>query len=302
MNHNNQQLNPTVKLGQNAHQIAKEFRRHQANFYQAQQVYLNTLAVYAVNDYLKNNGIKTNLETSDSWHPVIQSLADIADLQIQYRGEWQKIECRPVFSDTNSVYIPAEVWEDRIGYIAVQINEYLTEATLLGFVKIAATEELPLSQLQPLDGLLEELKPPIKPLVSLSRWFENIVEAGWQTVEDIFNQPEMSLAFRGVNSVAVKRKKTIQIQGYTFQIILDIRQESDGKVRIHPNLFSGANSNLPNGVNLILLDETGNHFLKTESLGGENLIKTQPFKGKPGECFTIKIALGEESVTEEFII
>lgn len=40
---------------------------------------------------------------------------------------------------------------------------------------------------------------PASTLVNLSQWFENVVEAGWQTIEELFGAPEVNLA-RGFRS------------------------------------------------------------------------------------------------------
>lgn len=90
------------------------------------------------------------MEASDSYNPVMQTLMDIADLEVKDYG---KLECRPVLSDCQVCYFPAEVWSERIAYVAVHLNESLSRATLLGFFKRARTEELPLSKLRPLEDL-----------------------------------------------------------------------------------------------------------------------------------------------------
>ena len=122
----------SVPLMLTAHTQAKEFVRHQANQEKAKQVYLNTLAVYAVNFYLECQEFETNVATSYSWDPVMQTLLDVADLDVKNRG---KLECRPVVPGSKIVRVPAEVWDDRIGYVAVQFDELLQEATLLGFAE-----------------------------------------------------------------------------------------------------------------------------------------------------------------------
>ena len=73
----------TVLLSLTAHSKAKEFGRHQSNLQKAQQVYHNTLAVYAVNYYLRCLEFETNLEASDSYNLVMQTLMDIADLEVK---------------------------------------------------------------------------------------------------------------------------------------------------------------------------------------------------------------------------
>ena len=121
----------TVPLALEAHSRAEQFRRYQSNPDKAKQVYLNTLAVYAVNMYLQCRGFETDLETSDSWNPAMQMLLDTADLVVKNRG---RLECRPVLPNAEVVCTPAEVWSERIGYVAVRLSESLREATLLGFV------------------------------------------------------------------------------------------------------------------------------------------------------------------------
>ncbi|MEQ9551757.1 MAG: DUF1822 family protein [Coleofasciculus sp. G3-WIS-01] len=303
-------INNKVKLGWQVHQKAKQFRQHQStpfNFVNAQQVYLNTLAVYAVNDYLKRQGIETDLTESDSWDPLMQSLVNIADLKVKRQGQWVKLECRPVFSDTNFVYIPAEVWEDRIGYVAVGINESLTEATLLGFTPTVTTEELSLSQFQSLNDLLKCLTPKSEslPLVNLSRWFDNIVAEGWQTVEALLGTPDVSLAFRSINPATVKRGKTIQLKDHSLALILDLNQDNEQNIRIRVKVRSlGSNTSLPEGITLRVLDETGEPFLETQAGKADSSIQTKPFQfiEQPEEKFTVKVVLGEESITENFLI
>jgi hypothetical protein len=310
MIHINKPAMDKVKLGWQVHQTAKQFRQHQStpfNFVNAQQVYLNTLAVYAVNDYLKRQGIETDLTGSDSWNPLIQSLANIADLKVKRQGQWVKLECRPVFSDTNLVYIPAEVWEDRMGYVAVGINESLTEATLLGFTQIVTKEELSLSQFQSLNDLLKCLQPKGEPspLVRLSQWFDNIVAEGWQTVEALLGTPEVSLAFRSANPTTVKRGKTIQLKDHNLALILDLNQDNEQNVRIRVKVRSlASNTPLPEGIRLMVLDETGEPFLDTQAGNADHSIQTKPFQfiDQPEEKFTVKVVLGEDSVTEDFVI
>lgn len=143
-----------VPLTLEAYQQAKKLSIRQSHLQKAEQVYFNTLAVYAVNSYLECMGIETDLAASDSQEPIMLLLSDTADLIIKNIG---KIECRPVLENEEFVRIPLDVWENRIGYIAVQINEPFKEATLLGFVEEVETEEIPINQLQSLEKFWEYL-------------------------------------------------------------------------------------------------------------------------------------------------
>ena len=146
-----------VRLPEAAHQLAEKCCQQQSHLEKAEQVYLNTLAVYAVDEYLQGLGFGTDLESSDSHNSIMQTFLDVADLVVKNYG---KLECKPVLPDADFVYVPEEVWQDRIGYIAVQLNDSLTEAKLLGFLENVATNELPLRQLQPMadfPGYLQDL-------------------------------------------------------------------------------------------------------------------------------------------------
>jgi hypothetical protein len=76
-----------------------------------------------VNDYLQMLGIATELSTSNIWKPAIRLTADIADLEIVGVGT---LECRPVQKSSQTCYIPAEVWSNRIGYVVVQLTSSRT--------------------------------------------------------------------------------------------------------------------------------------------------------------------------------
>ncbi|MFB2891612.1 DUF1822 family protein [Aerosakkonemataceae cyanobacterium BLCC-F50] len=148
----------TVPLTSKAYKLAKSFQSQYENPAKATQVYLNTLAVYAVNTYCQCLSIETNLEASESLNPVMQSLMNIADLEIEGIG---KLECRPVLPEDEDCFISAETWSNRLGYVAVEINDSSREATLLGFYLPAYTlemrERIYLKDFQPLETLLDYL-------------------------------------------------------------------------------------------------------------------------------------------------
>jgi Protein of unknown function (DUF1822) len=148
----------TVPLTSKAYKLAKSFQSQYENPAKAKQVYLNTLAVYAVETYCECLGIETDLEASDSLNPVMQPLMNIADLEIEGIG---KIECRPVLTEDESCYIPVDTWENRIGYVAVEIDESSREATLLGFYPpinaLEMMEHISIDSFQPLETLIDHL-------------------------------------------------------------------------------------------------------------------------------------------------
>ena len=149
MSHTTEPLLFTVPLSFEAHSIARHFQNQQSLTHKAKQVYLNTLAVYAVDFYLRCLGFELNPEQSDSRNPLLVKFMDVADLFVKQLG---KLECRPVMPEDEVCQIPPDVWTDRVGYVVVQISQTLKQATLLGFTQTAAAE-LPLSQLRSLSDL-----------------------------------------------------------------------------------------------------------------------------------------------------
>ncbi|GAB4186850.1 MAG: hypothetical protein Fur006_26400 [Coleofasciculaceae cyanobacterium] len=309
----------TVLLARPAHEMAETFCQHQSNLQKAEQVYLNTLAVYAVNYYLQCLGFETDWKTSDSWDAIAQTFLDVADLSVKNYG---KLECRPVQPDTEVVYIPEEVWEERIGYIAVQLDELLQEATLLGFTAIVSTCEVALRELRSLDELPEYLSQfqsvqPVKESVNLSQWLHNIFEVGWETVEAIFAPPQTELAFN-IRSLPLVKASTpeIPINGIKRGKRLDVERQGESQqvavvVGLTPTSLSGrditvevyplgAQPYLPAQLQVMVLDEQGKSVLQAEA-GSSESIEFQ-FSGEPGEGFSVKLALGDFSITETFFI
>jgi hypothetical protein len=144
-----------IALGRKAHEIADYFCQQHSDFALAEQVYLNTLAVYAVNCCLRSLGIATDLEASDSWNPIMRSRLAVADLVVRDKG---KVECCPVMPGEDFIEISEEVLSDRVGYIFVEINAEMSEGKLLGFVEKINEKRLSLLTLFSLDNLPEYLE------------------------------------------------------------------------------------------------------------------------------------------------
>lgn len=312
----------TVPLALEAHFLAQQFRALTSNPQKAKQIYLNTLAVYAVNFYLQCQGWETEWEKSDSANPVMQTLLNIADLQVKDLG---KLECIPVLLNSEFCDVPPEVWEDRIGYIAVQFNESLREATLLGFVKKVTTSNLPITSLKPLEELAniyQEKQPqPVAELVQLGQWFNNVFDEGWQTLEEIFNPPKFSFrsalstkfSFRSTllkvktasenPEFEVQRAKLLHLERVDEQVVLSVALKftSSSEIQILVRLYpANVKVLLPEDLRLIVLDKAGKSVMQAEARSTKSIILK--FTGEAGEKFGIKVALGDASTTENFLI
>lgn len=293
---------------------------------------LNTLAVCAVNDYLQMMGIPCDLKASDSWNPVVCLFDDVADLEVVGLG---RLECRAIAPNQSSCYIPPEVWSDRIGYVVVQLDELRSQAIMLGFAKQVTRKHLEIDSLLPLEDLLahlslqeraakastsgmNQLPMPVdlgKTAVHLSQWLQNVFDSSWQTVESLLN-PALALGFRKANDSNatdseyldphVRRAKLIdlgmQLAGNSIALVVELRPESEHKtsilLQVHP---TGNQIFLPPLLQMIVLDETQAVFLEAKARRADNYIQLQ-FNGTTGERFSVKLALGEVSITENFTI
>ncbi|WP_414582277.1 DUF1822 family protein [Scytonema sp. PCC 10023] len=260
----------TVTLTLSAHSKAKQFARHQSNPQKAKQVYNNTLAVSAVNFYLQCLGFETDLEKSDSWNPAMQSLMDVADLEVKALGKL----------------------------------------------------ELPLSQLRSLEDLPRYLREnqPQTVAIDLRQWFEGVFTAGWQTVDALFSTQATNMAlstrsaepfrendpFHPANSVSAGKQFDLGMQLAYHRVVLMVtiapgaNEEVDIRVRVCP---TGKQRYLPPGLQLIVLDESGATCpqLEAQAKSDDNWIQLE-FSGEPGERFSVKVGLGDESLTEDFVI
>lgn len=308
----------TVPLTAAYHQIAENFYQQHSDQTKAKQVYLNTLSVQAVNFYLTCLGIKTSLERSQSWNMALQVLVDTADLWVNGLGQ---LECRPLLPNTEMCFVPAQVWSDRIGYVVVQFNAELTEATLLGFVSHVEAECLLLEQLQSLEQLPEylntlaatstQLSPSPATLTVLSRWLYHEMEAGWNTVEQLMDdlQTQYAFSFRSPVTTSqpeaatgVRRGKLLQLKDepevqvlLLVEIIPGTALEYQMKVEVYP---VGEETYLPRSLHVAVMDETGKSVLQAENSNSEGL--EFHFIGEVGEKFSVSVSLNQCNIVEEF--
>lgn len=329
-------LTLSVPISADAYRLAQKFRNYHNNPLKGKQVYFNTLAISVVKVYLRYIGIETNWEDCLSYNPLTQTLLDIADLDIQGLGkiECRPIEiieeAKNIADDI--IHVPLEVCLDRIGYVFVQINELLKTATILGFSKtIPENGELYISELQSLEDLLFILSQPVEletqsvvfvlQTTNLGQWFKNVFEIGWQTVESLLSlQQQAEIAFRGKvfetiddnsqldtqyrnSNISIERGKVFDLsqQLKDEQIILIVEvistceQEIDIWVKICP---LGTVKNLPEELQLFVLDELGTIVMQATARSTENILLN--FSSAFGEKFSIKLTLNDISFTENF--
>jgi Protein of unknown function (DUF1822) len=303
----------TVPLSFEAHAIAQHYQKQQLLPLKAKQVYLNTLAVYAVDFYLRCLGFELDANQNDSCNPIIVKMMDVADLWIKHLG---RLECRPVMPDAKLCEIPPDVWSDRIGYVAVQMSQTLKEATLLGFTQTAMAK-VPLSNLRSLPEFLTylhqlqqaPLTAPAK-VVNVRKWVEGIFEPGWQSLEAILGIGKLDLvSIRSMTPLKtdIKRAKLIdfgmQLHEQAVVLSLAVSSNIDGTISVLVQLHPGSGSTrLPSNVKLVMLSESGETLQEVYSRGHDNYIQIKPFKGMSGDSFSLQVAFNNVNVTEDFVL
>lgn len=303
----------TVPLSWEAHSLAQQCQEGQASRQKAKRIYLNTLAVYAVNHYLRSLGFETDFEGSESRNAIALKFAAVADLVIKDIGT---VECCPVLPEMQMIQIPPEVQFDRIGYVAVQLSQSLKQADILGFT-IKPTPEIALSQLEPLTAFLTHLhqlqsQPHSTAQHSdngspspLSQWLKGACTKGWQTLEVLLGPRTALVAVRN-QATGVQRAKLLdlglQLGEQAVLLILTLSEDSgqgvNALVQVHP---AEGEPYLPAQLKLIMLSESGEMLQEARARHQDNYIQLMEFSGQIGDRFRLQVALNDVSITETFV-
>ena len=310
MNTNHEQISFTIPLSIEAHERANQRKQGISNSENAKKIYLNTLAVYAVNYYLDCMGFETNWSNADDSNPWMLNLIDLADLEVKNIG---KIECLSVLPDAEYLEISTEVRSDRVAYVAVQFNQSLKEATILGFTT-QALAKVHLNQLQSVDNLLDYFTAKEQAAkVNIQQWLEGVITEGWLSVEEIFNPRELS--FRFARNFSLTRCKAIDIglrlNGTSVVLIIklnhknkdinDIKNngEIDIIVQVHPEPNKGVC--LSPGLKLVVSDENGKEVDTVISRQYDDWVEIG-LSAESNEEFCVEIILGESKVKQDFVV
>jgi len=155
---NNLKHSIPVPLFNEALTTAKKFAAQQETPEKRERVFLNTLAVAAVNTYLTWGEIETDLDQSYSYHPLHHILFPMGDLYLPKFAA--RLECCPVKPGENQITLPPN--GGIIGYVAVQFQKRLDEVHLIGFLPFTeelftenAPQEIPLSEFQSVESLFD---------------------------------------------------------------------------------------------------------------------------------------------------
>ncbi|BAZ14017.1 hypothetical protein NIES4071_58570 [Calothrix sp. NIES-4071] len=212
---NNVKLSPIiVPLDDKARNLAQKFAFTATTPEEERRIYLNTLAVLAVNSFLVWMEIDTDLNEGESWNLVIRRFHNVADLVLPSLGT---LECRPILPEETAISIPEEAREGRIGCVVVMICEESNNAQLMGCYTLQnqedeLPEQLQLQNLSPLEDLLDNLEwldqlQARKELTNLRAFLVGITGSGWEKdTDDLTAKSNSKIRFRGAKTLEKNHK------------------------------------------------------------------------------------------------
>ena len=277
--------------------LAKKLARSQLSSEKAKLVYLNILAVCAVQNYFRIIGIPTNLQDSN-FNPLIAAMDDFSALEVIDKG---LLECRGVEPNALNCYIPEQVRGDRIGYVVVQIDLETDRANLVGFAANAETGWLNLVELLSIIDLPAHIDK-FRKVINLGRWLKNnIFEGDWLSRESFFTPPTQ-LAYRSYSTL-IQRCKLIELKQSNSSLILSVSLEEkddltfDVTIEIEPL----SRNYLPPNLKMIVLDSEESSVMEAVSKYENKRIKFK-FKGEEKDRFSFKLLDGDFCFQENFVL
>jgi hypothetical protein len=161
------------------------------------------------------------------------------------------------------------------------------------------------------------ISQPLAGLINLSEWLQNPEgsQYNWQPLESFLSNQEGNLIFRFASAprsrsadaetptLSVSKVREIPLPGYPVALIINCQRERDERrdilVRLYPS--KEEQTYLPQGVRLIILDESGEVFLEAQSRSADNWIQLE-FRGEAGEHLSVKVLFEDVNITEDFVI
>jgi len=147
-----------------------------------------------------------------------------------------------------------------------------------------------------------------KTTTNLSEWLQGIVDKGWQTIDSLY-KPELNLAF-STRNIHQNTKRTkiidlgINLDNHKVALLIGISPDNDGnqnKISVVAQLQPmNGDIFLPHDIKLILISKAGKVLQEVTSRIEDNCIQLKTFKGERGKNFSIKVSLGDSSITEKF--
>ncbi|MBW4497475.1 MAG: DUF1822 family protein [Oscillatoria princeps RMCB-10] len=144
---------------------------------------------------------------------------------------------------------------------------------------------------------------PAKNPVNLGQWLQQAFETGWQAVEEVLKPQQLDCGFR---SAEIRRAKLIELGAeparHPVALSVTLKPEGEGKTGIFVGAHAaGDETYLPEELKLSLLSPAGEVLYEERADSARDFLEVG-LAGESGELFSVKLALGDASVTEDFAI
>ncbi|MEM9216585.1 MAG: DUF1822 family protein [Cyanobacteria bacterium P01_F01_bin.150] len=322
-------------------QLAQQLAQGHPKPDKIEQTYHNLLAVLAVNHYLKILGFQTDLSQCDCWNPFLRMTTNVADLEVVGYG---RFECCPVVAADvgeglaevpEHCVVPADVQEERVGYIAVKVNGNIPQGDrpqeqptvhLLGFTDQINGEEWVLGERRSLFNLpqyLEELGHKSENQLShLTNWLKSQVDEGWQTLDSLISfqrragyqvrTPNVLRSSEG-NRSRCMYGKTLRLhtedREETILLITEVIENPTDELSIELKICPVAPDDshtdetafLPPGLEMVVVDVAGDAVMQAQARAGNRMMELG-FHAEEGDRFQLQIHLKDTILVESFLV
>lgn len=157
---------------------------------------------------------------------------------------------------------------------------------------------------------------PDPPRINLGQWWQNIFESGWQSLDAFLSRDSVQVAvsFRHRRSQRNEERQVyvegiklidlgIELNNQSVALLVGLARETDERVGVRVQLYPvGETPILPPNIRVALLSQSGAILQEYQARIHDNLIQLKRFTCPVGKQFSIRVALGEFSITENFAI
>ncbi|MFG6096488.1 DUF1822 family protein [Leptothoe sp. ISB3NOV94-8A] len=141
--------------------------------------------------------------------------------------------------------------------------------------------------------------------VSIEDWLENIFEQGWQSLDVLLPQSQISRLRSDADGTAVLtcgKKIFLNTAPDDLLLMFSVDIEANKRRNIRIQLYPSSDTILPNNVMLALeLSETGELLKSVKAGAHDDYIQIPPFRCSAGQRLRVHIQLAESTCQEDFI-
>lgn len=146
-----------------------------------------------------------------------------------------------------------------------------------------------------------------KTTTKLSQWFQGVMDEGWQALDSI-QRPELNLNYslRSLDD-EIKRTKIIDLginlDNHKVALVVCISPDNKNlaKISVLAQLKPmDGDEFLPHNIKLIMISKAGKILQEITASAEDKCIQSNVVKGEVGKQFSLKVSLGDSSMTEKF--